>query len=389
MTPAARYAAAIEVLDTWQAGEAAEAALTRWARGARYAGSKDRAAVRDHVYDVLRRAESCAALGGGRDGRALVLGLLRLAGTDPASVFTGEGHAPSPLRPAEMEAPGGVPDPETDIPAWVRDALAERAGDSAAAAQLYASLGARAPVWLRVNLRRVGRDEAARSLAEDDIPTRPHPGCGTALEVTGPTRALRRSKAFLFGWVEPQDLSVQMAVDRVDWPQTGHILDYCSGGGGKTLAIADRSDAALFAHDAQPSRMAGLAERADRADVRYRELASEGLQQHAPYDLVLADVPCSGSGTWRRDPEAKWRLTPARLSKLVATQDAILDAAGALVATGGQLVYMTCSLLADENEARIDAFLGRSAGWRCEDQSCFTPLSASDGFFSACLRRVA
>ena len=390
MTPGARVAAAIEVLDAWRAGVPAEQALTRWARGARYAGSKDRAAVRDHVYDALRQLGSAEDLGGGSDGRALMLGLLRLTDVDPLTVFTGVGHAPAALSAEERTRVAGPvipPDPGTDIPQWLRAPLAARAHSEESAAALLAALSRRAPVWLRVARRR-GSVAAARSaLAEDGIGTETTEASDTALRVTSGARALRRARAYLDGLVELQDLSAQRAVAFVDWPATGRILDYCAGGGGKALAIADRTGAEVFAHDALPRRMADLPPRAERAGVRIDQFAQSEVSSQAPFDAVLCDVPCSGSGTWRRDPEAKWRLTPEALDALLAQQAGILDDAAALVAPGGQLVYMTCSLLAPENEDQVAAFVERRDGWRPIATRIDTPLSASDGFFTACLRR--
>lgn len=383
MTPAARYAAAIGILGAWRAGQPAEQALTHWARGARYAGSKDRAAVRDHVYDVLRRTGSCAAAGGGTDGRALVLGLLRLQQDDPDAVFTGAGHAPAALTEAERAAPVTDPDPRLDLPEWTHPLLRACAPDAFEA--LLEAFAHRAPLWLRVNLRRGGRDGAMAALAAEGIATRVHPQVDTALEVIAGARKLRHAAAYDSGLVEPQDLSVQWAIARVDWPATGRILDYCAGGGGKALAIADRSAAQVFAHDANPRRMADLEPRAARAGVDIATLSTAALPGD-PFDLVLTDVPCSGSGTWRRDPDAKWRLTSGDLDDLVAVQAGILDQAAGLVRPGGRLVYMTCSLFAVENEAQVEAFLARQPHWQLEAQSLDTPLTASDGFFSAVLR---
>jgi 16S rRNA (cytosine967-C5)-methyltransferase len=387
MTPAARYAAAIDVLDVWLSGTALDRALTGWARGARYAGSKDRAAVRDHVFDVLRCRGSAAHLGGGETGRALVLGLLRLQGIDPASVFTGDGHAPPVLSVAEAGyAPGAAP-LGMDIPAWTSPMLSARmAGDLDALLEAFQT---RAPVYLRVNTRLADRETAQATLAADGVTATPDPEVHTALRVTDGARRINRTQAYLDGWVELQDLSVQAAVNAVPWPTQGRILDYCAGGGGKSLAISPRVAARVFAHDADPRRMTDLAARADRAGAAIAGLATAELARHAPYDAVLCDVPCSGSGTWRRDPEAKWNLTPDRLSALTLTQDGILDAAAALVAPHGLLVYMTCSLFHPENEDRIAAFCARSPEWVVETQRIDTPLSLSDGFFTAVLRRRA
>ena len=385
MQPAARYAAAIEVLDAWLDGTPVEQALTRWARGARYAGSKDRASVRDHVYDTLRQKGACEALGGD-SGRGLILGLVRLQGVDLAEVFSGIGHAPAPLAGAELITDLLAPNPASNVPNWTVPLLEKRTPDTLPA--LLETFTHRAPLWLRVNLRKGSREDAARALASDGMTTQPHADVATALEVTEGPRRLRQSSAYLTGLVEPQDLSVQWAIQRISWPDTGRVLDYCAGGGGKALAIADQTRASLFAHDALPQRMADLEPRADRAGVAIVPLSTDDLTSRAPFDVVLTDVPCSGSGTWRRDPEAKWRLTPQALEDLVETQAEILSSAADLVASGGRLIYMTCSLFEAENEAQVAAFLTANPGWRMEASHVDTPLTASDGFFTAELSRT-
>ncbi len=385
MTPGARLAAAIEVLDHWLGGEPTEKALTRWARGARYAGSKDRAAVRDHVYDVLRQKGSCAQAGGGETGRALVIGLARRQDLPLAMVFSGEGHAPEAL--SAVEAAVNVPpyDPLVDVPDWTVQMLAARAQDDLDA--LAASFADRAPLWLRVNLRRETRSAVADALSNDGMITHAHADVATALEVTQAPRRLRQSDVYMDGLVEPQDLSVQAAIAAIQWPASGTILDYCAGGGGKALAIADRCDARVIAHDALLRRMADLTVRAERAGVSIAQATTAELPGLGAFDVVLTDVPCSGSGTWRRDPEAKWRLTPQALEDLIKTQAQILDEAAILVAPTGRLIYMTCSLFEAENEAQIIAFLERNSGWTCAAQRVDTPLTASDGFFTAELLR--
>ena len=142
----------------------------------------------------------------------------------------------------------------------------------------------------------------------------------------------------------------------LDLPPGARVLDYCAGGGGKTLALAARCEATWFAHDALPRRMADLPARAARAGVEVQLCDTADLAALAPFDVVLCDVPCSGSGTWRRAPEAKWRLTPSDLDAFAARQDAILSDAAGLVAPGGRLIYCTCSILREENEAVIDRF---------------------------------
>ena len=392
MTPAARIAAAIDILDAVLAGMPGAQALTRWARGSRFAGSGDRAAVRDHVFDALRCLRSFTALGGGGTptGRKLILGLLRAAGQAPEAFFTGEGFAPAALTDAEAvfvpprraDLPRGV---ARDCPDWLLPEL-----DRALGARTDAVLEAmrtRAPVILRVNARRSTRDAAAALLGAEGIATAPHGLAKLALQVTGNAHKIKTSRAYLEGLVELQDASPQAAVEALPLSDGMRVLDLCAGGGGKTLAMAARADLALFAHDAVPRRMRDLAGRAARAGIAVRLLATVELDQTGPFDLVLADVPCSGSGTWRRAPEAKWALTAERLRALGVTQDAILARAASLVAPGGWIIYMTCSLLGPENRDRIDAFLATGSGATlCRERLC-TPLDAGDGFYAAHLRR--
>lgn len=373
------------VLDTIAGGVRAEAALTAWARGARYAGSGDRAAVRDHVFDALRRRRSLAALGGGADGRGLMLGALRNAGTDPDALFTG-GHAPAPLTAAErahLSRPAPMSEAEAlDIPDWLAPALRDSLGDRFA--PVMAAMRHRAPVYLRVNLARIPRNDAMARLAAEGIATRPGPLADTALEVTANARRIQHSATYAQGLVELQDAASQAVVAVLPVTPGMRVLDICAGGGGKALALAARG-AAVSAHDADPRRMADLPRRAARAGVRIPLLADPAAA--GPQDLVLADVPCSGSGSWRRDPEGKWRLTPDRLQALLATQAAILDRAAGLVRPGGSLAHATCSLLRAENVDQSRGFLARHPSWRLMWDRDWTPLEGGDGFHLALLTR--
>lgn len=388
MTPAARLAAAIAILDQLRDGTPAERALTNWGRASRFAGSGDRAAVRDHVFDVLRCRGSFAALGGGESGRALVLGLARAQGLDLASLFTGAGHAPAPLTEAEaarlaqpVHDAGALAD--LDWPDWLRPQLQADLGADYGA--VSAQMRARAPVFLRVNLARGDRAAVQAALAAEGIATRPHPLAETALEVIEGARRIQAAQAYREGLVELQDAASQAAIARVPVAAGMRVLDYCAGGGGKALALAARAPAArIEAHDVDPGRMRDIPARAARAGARISTLAP-GRPGRA-YDLVLVDAPCSGSGTWRRTPEAKWRLTPERLEALCTLQARILGEAAARVAPGGRLLYMTCSLLSVENTAQADAF-ARETGWHMEDARRFTPLDGGDGFFAALFHR--
>jgi 16S rRNA (cytosine967-C5)-methyltransferase len=379
MTPGARLAAAAGVLDRVLAGEAAEAALVRWGRASRYAGSGDRGAVRDLVFDALRRRASAAALGGGMTGAGLVAGLMRGRGEDPRPLMTGQGHdlpPPGPGRPPTQEE-------ALDLPPWIAARFAEALGSRAA--PVAAALRERAPVFLRVNLARIGRAEAQVLLAAEGVEARPHALAASALEVTAGARRIAQGRAYAEGLVELQDAASQAVVEALPLRAGMRVLDLCAGGGGKTLAMAARAPVRLWAHDAAPARMADLPVRAARAGVRVTLTARP--EEAGPFDLVLADVPCSGSGSWRRDPEGKWRLTPARLADLVALQAEVLARALRLVAPGGVVGYATCSLLAEENEGQVAAAQARTPGLRKLGGLATTPLEGGDGFFLAILAR--
>ncbi|HEX9859194.1 MAG TPA: RsmB/NOP family class I SAM-dependent RNA methyltransferase [Paracoccaceae bacterium] len=386
MTPAARLAAAIDILDRVLGGTPAEQALTNWARASRFAGSGDRFAIRDLVYGAIRCRRSHAALGGAETGRGLILGGLRAAGIEARTLFTGQGHAPAPLTAAEA---GPTPDlPELvalDCPDWLAPSLRAALGQDFA--PVMAALRQRAPVFLRVNTARATRDEAAARLAAEGIATRPAPLAKTALEVTENARKIHSTQSYLTGVVELQDAASQAVVEALPLAPGQKVLDFCAGGGGKTLAMAARAEGLLFAHDADPRRMHDLPARAERAGARLRLLEGAGVRHAAPFDLVLADAPCSGSGSWRRAPEAKWALTEARLQELCKIQAGILDEIAPLVAPGGHLAYATCSLLEAENAAQIAAFLARTPGWKPAGGLRLTPLDGGDGFFLAILTR--
>jgi len=387
MTPAARHSAAIEILDRYLAGEPAEKALTNWARSNRYAGSGDRVAIRDLVFESIRCRRSFAHLGGAETGRGLVLGRCRAAGIDPDTVFTDARFAPAPLTEAERMPP---PPPQgnvaLDCPDWLRPLIDRAFG--AEAAPVLEALRHRAPVFLRVNRLRGSLTEAMAALRVEGIETRPCPLSPTALEVTGNARRVQSGPAFAAGLVELQDAASQAVVDLLPLVPKMRVLDYCAGGGGKSLAMAARCALEMFAHDADPARLSDLPQRAARAGATVRLLDARNIASKGPFDLVLADAPCSGSGSWRRAPEAKWHLTPDRLAELCAVQDRILDDAARHVGPQGVLAYATCSLLTEENEDRTAAFLARHPEWRCIRKKRFSPLDGADGFFGALFSRV-
>ncbi len=383
MTPAARLSAAIGILDRILDGAAVEPALTNWGRASRFAGSGDRAAVRDLVFDALRCRRSFAALGGAATGRGLILGGVRAAGSDPATLFTGQGHAPEAAGPDEA---GRMPTATEalDCPEWLLPQLGESLG--ADRDQVLGALRSRAPVFLRVNTARISVDAAIGTLLQDGITAVAHPLASTALEVTGNARKIQASAAYMTGLVELQDASSQAVIDMLPLRAGLRVLDLCAGGGGKTLAMAAKAPVQMFAHDADPRRMRDLPARLTRAQAVTTIL--ENPSDAVPYDLILTDVPCSGSGSWRRDPMGKWALTPDALQRLLVLQADILDLAAPMVAPGGTLAYATCSLLADENETQVAAFVARNGGWQVVQDRHFTPLQGGDGFYAALLTRV-
>ena len=381
MTPAARVAAAIEILDMIGDGLPAEQVLTRWGRGNRFAGSKDRAAIRDYVFDVMRIRRSAAWLGRAGTGRGLMIGLLRAQGIDPASLFTGEGHAPAALMDYEEAlAEGDIPDGDRwNLPDWLVEIFAHGLGDRAAETAL--ALQERAPITLRVNTSITNTSDAKLMLTEAGMTVSQNPLSPTALTVTEGARRIRNSPAYIEGYVELQDASSQAVVDAL--PNGARVLDYCAGGGGKSLAAAARGATAVFAHDIDPGRMRDLPLRAARAQTDITQLEGSDLAKFGPYDVVLVDAPCSGSGSWRRAPEAKWRLTPEQFANTQKVQDDILDQACALVSENGLLAYATCSVLPEENRARVDAFLARNSAWNCIWDHTFDITADGDGFYTA------
>ena len=385
MTPGARVAAAIAVLDQIGSGAFAEQALTGWARASRFAGSKDRAAVRDHVFDVLRCRRS---LGDG-DGRTLMARLLQRDDVDLSHIFNGLGHAPDPLSEAEVAAlalPLALSDAAAcDLPDWLWPVWQGSLGaDAEQAARVQQG---RADVFLRVNQRRITTAGAVAALAQDGVTAQAHDAVDGCLRVLDNPRRIRTAAAYLTGLVELQDAASQRAVQMVPVAAGARVLDYCAGGGGKALAFADRHGTDIFAHDIAPARMADLPDRAARAGVVITRLAPDQVADHAPYDVVFCDAPCSGSGTWRRSPDAKWRLTHDRLDALCAIQNDVIARAATLVAPQGLLAYATCSVLQDENDAVVTQFLHSNPAWSVTLRDQRLPGPDGDGFFLSVLSR--
>jgi 16S rRNA (cytosine967-C5)-methyltransferase len=221
-------------------------------------------------------------------------------------------------------------------------------------------------------------------LAAEGIVTAPVPGIATALRVAEGATRIDRSAAYADGTIELQDAASQAVVLALPLAPGMRVLDFCAGGGGKTLAIAARTGAAVSAHDAHPARMRDLPARAARAGARVQIAGRPG----PGFDLVLADAPCSGSGSWRRDPAGKWRLTADGLAATLDLQAQVLDQAAACVAPGGWLAYATCSVLWAENDGQAARFAARSPGWTAGPAQAWSPLAGHDGFFLSLFRRT-
>ena len=389
MTPGARHAAAIEILEEILTGAPTEKTLTNWARSHRYAGSGDRAAIRDLVYDAVRCRLSHAAFGGADTARGIILGGVIERGDIPEHIFSGEGYSPDALGDEEVKYINSndlTRDIQLDISAWLLPLLDESLGKDAT--KILTVLRARAPLFLRVNRLKTDRGSAMKALAAESIGTDVAPLSPTALQVTQNPRRVAGSSAFRDGLVEIQDVASQAVMDHIEPHFSGgRILDYCAGGGGKSLALAALKPSRIVAHDINAARMQDIPARAERAGVNIDVTSSEAIDKDEKFDLVLCDAPCSGSGAWRRQPDAKWALTPERLTELTEIQGNVLETASQFVGSSGLLAYVTCSLLNAENQEQIDAFLAKNPEWHQVSQRRFTPLDGGDGFFVAVLKR--
>ncbi len=394
MTPAARVQAAIELLDAiiesvGRGGAAADTLIASYFRERRYAGSKDRRAVRDLVYRAIRAFAAVPP-----SGRAAMVGLA--SAEDPlGALFDGSPHGPAPIgEDEERLTPTDAP-----LPSWMLSALPDGFDDREQAALLD-----RAPLHVRVNGLRATRAEVLERLPKAV------PIAGTAFGLALPEgTAVDRGPASDDGLLAVQDAGSQIiaAACRAMPGQT--VLDLCAGAGGKTLALAAdlRGEGRLIAADVNRARLDRLRPRAEQAGATFIEtrLLDGGREAAALADLVgrcdcvLVDAPCTGMGTWRRNPEARWRLDAAMIGRMTALQAHVLDLAAPLVRPGGSLVYAVCSLLEPEGPAQVDTFLARHAGWVVPPQHdagraagsgrILTPAhDGTDGFFFARLEKA-
>ena len=436
MIPGARVQAAIELLDQIAAApDPADRLVAGYFRKRRYAGSKDRRAVAETVYDVLRRQGEYAWRAGGSDSRRLLLAHLMAKGEgkpeEVAALFNGEKFCPAPLSDSEQatlsQLSRAAEAAAKPVPAWVTGNYPEWLGPSLARRfgpeleREMAALQGRAEVDLRVNILKSTPAKVSAQLAADGIATTPGRFAPTALRLEG-RRIMSKHALYLGGAIEIQDEGSQLVALMCAAEPGQQVLDYCAGAGGKSLALAAQmaNKGQIFAFDSEARRLEPLRARLQRAGVRNVQVhalgdaaavtALSGLT--AKTDRLLLDVPCSGSGAWRRNPESKWRLREEQLARFGAVQGRILRSTAPLVRPGGRLIYATCSILMEENEDQIESFLADrpdfevlpiSRVWNevltdpdhpacpCDDPYLrLTPAQhGTDGFFVAVLQRRA
>jgi 16S rRNA (cytosine967-C5)-methyltransferase len=394
MTPAARLQAAIDILDGLaNTAQPVDRFLKDWFRTRRFAGSGDRRDIGELVFRVLRHRGAFSHRMAGREGaRALVIAALLAEGRDPAALFTG-GYGPEPLSQAEQTIIAAAP---SEAPLWVKGefpqflegALTQRFG-GALLAEMTA-FASRAPVDLRVNTLKASRESVLSRLMEDQF------DCAAiglnGIRCAAGSAGLNKHALFQAGAFEIQDQAAQIAVERADAKPGMRVLDLAAGAGGKSLALAAamNNDGAIIACDVRGAALAELQTRAGRAGATIIATHILGLPPAGPFDLVFLDVPCSGAGTWRRQPELKWRLTPQKLAALQETQARLLRQGAALCGPGGRLVYATCSILPPENEQQVTAFLAKNPDFRRSqpDFQASPASTATDGFYAAFLTRI-
>jgi 16S rRNA (cytosine967-C5)-methyltransferase len=393
MRPAARLQSAIELLDAIiiaarDGGASADQLAKRFFAERRYAGSKDRRAVRDLAWNAIRR------FGERPDNARAAFVAMAESDVELVALFDGSDYGPPAIGANEPRAGGGL------LPQWILPHFAALVDETERKALLD-----RAPLDLRVNALKTSRDAIAAEFADAEIlPQSPH-----ALRLpTG--QAVDSHPAVLDGSVEIQDLGSQLIVDTCAAKPGMTVLDLCAGAGGKTLGLAASMDGKgrLIASDTNRARLDQLRPRANRAGaLEVETLLLNPNKERAMLsdlacacDVVLIDAPCSGSGTWRRNPETRWRLNPTRLEQVITAQANLLDIGAEMVASGGHLVYAVCSLLDDEGRGQVTGFLDRHEGWRAEaitptagrshgDGLLLTPHhDGTDGFFFARLQKL-
>ncbi len=370
-----QISAAIDILEDMQARhKPAALALKDWAQAHRFAGSGDRAVIGNIVYDALRRRASASSAMDSNEPRGIVLATMRNVWELPVEDITElakEQFGPGSLSPQEISALGNAPSNDApdwvtgDYPEWLHGSLQSVFGDDVA--KEGHALAERAPVDLRVNTLKATRDKVLAALRKFGAEASTLSPAG--IRIAAPSQRGRipnveTEPAHGKGWFEVQDTASQIAAYLTGAGPGSQVIDLCAGAGGKTLALAAMMEnkGQIHAYDADRNRLRAIFPRLQRSGVRNVQVIAAGdheklsaLSQKA--EVVLVDAPCSGSGTWRRNPDSKWRLTPQALSKRMEEQRSLLERAVGLVRPGGRIVYVTCSVLPEENTKQIETFL--------------------------------
>jgi 16S rRNA (cytosine967-C5)-methyltransferase len=435
MTPGARAQAAIDLIDqilsSWLSEKRfpADKLLDNYFKGHRYIGSKDRAAIGELFYWILRHKSGLEwwleRLNQRVHGRSFVFAALALRREYSHSLSKDSQFSPPPPDEHEQRLIEGLaleslehaemPDHvRLNYPAWVDALMRKSFGKEFEKAMR--TLNEQAPTDLRVNTLKTTRDELRDALIKEGFECMPTPMSPVGLRLSK-RMPIFTSPLFKKGHFEVQDEGSQMVALIADAQPGQRVIDFCAGAGGKTLAIAAcmKNKGRILAWDTSEKRLGQIAERLRRAgvdNVQTHVITSEQdafIKRHKQTaDRVLVDAPCSGSGTWRRNPDLKWRFTQKDLDEVVAVQQSILQSAARLVKPGGRLIYATCSVLKEENEYQIDEFLKNSNDFRvvCAEKIwdknastgeasqisylCVTPhQDGVDGFFAAILERVS
>ena len=404
MRPISRAAAAIQILEKYLAGKPVEIALKVWFKNNRFAGSNDRYLIRDMVFEILRKRSSLIfpfqINGYPENGRLLILSyladhyeLVQLSIEIEQNSFFYEKLSSEEIAILSNKKKIRESSPKSikfDYPSFLSEALFKSLGNSFEG--VMEKMQERAPLYLRINMLKANLFDAEKILAKEGIFCTKLSISNTALVVGEGRKLVKSSEAYISGTVEIQDLSSQLMTDLPQITSGVRILDYCAGGGGKTLAIASKTinKAELVVYDINPNRLTNLKKRVIRAGAKVKILKTSDLEEYkASCDVVFVDAPCSGSGIWRRDPEVKWTLSEKKLKKFQLDQAVILKEASRFVKIGGVIVYAVCSLLPEEGGTQIKKFLEIYENFVVLEQSLMHPLVASDGFFRAVLRKVS
>jgi len=384
------YQSVIEILDTYLNEAKIDFVLRKWAIKHRFAGSSDRRKIKDIIFDIIRQKKSCEHVGGGFSGRNLLIGYLKLKGTELSSVFDNSKFGPEELTIKEQNITvdfSNLSDIyELDFPSWLIPILRRSLLNEFS--NVVKALRNRSHIQLRVNLKKISRLNAMKKLQKNNIECEINELCTTALNVLNGAQHILTSPCFENGFVELQDAGSQLVSELIEINYNDKVLDMCAGAGGKSLAISCGAelDATYFAWDINFDRMKDIDARSKRAGVKIEKVIK--LSSKSFYNKIIIDAPCSGSGSWRRDPEGKWRLDEDILDNYVKTQRELILKGLKLLAPRGQILYITCSILDIENGKLIDDLISSVLSLRLVKSISLVPSSKSDGFYGAVLEKV-